>query len=102
MSAKKAKGPNIVTKKATGGVAPKKLYALASPKSLGGVSMFEAQDRIHSGTVAHFASEPEVITRAVNRLRDAGFEILQISPLMINIAGSISTYERAFNTKIEA
>ena len=64
--------------------------------------MFEGQEQIQAGTVENFASEEEVIIRAVNRLRDAGFEILQVTPMMINIAGSAATYERAFNTKIIA
>jgi hypothetical protein len=64
--------------------------------------MFEGQERITKETVANFVSEREVITRAVNRLRDAGFDILQVTSLTINIAGPASTYERAFNTKIIA
>jgi subtilisin family serine protease len=64
--------------------------------------LFDAQTQINSGTVVNFLSEDEVVNRAVNRLRDAGFDILQVSPLTINIAGSASTYERAFNTKIFA
>jgi len=98
--AKKAKGPNILVKKKTGSVMPKIIYALASPHSVGGVSMFDAGDRINAETAANFNSEEEVVTRAVNRLRDAGFQILQVSSMTINIAGSQATYERAFNTKL--
>src|SRR5436853_3796470 len=64
---------------------PSKIYAQVSPRSLGGVSMFDAQEQIHSGTVSNFFSEAEVVQGAVARLQEAGFEILQISPMMINI-----------------
>lgn len=102
MKTKKAKGPTILVKNKTQSVIPKVIYANASPLSVGGVSMFEAGNRINAGTAVNFTSEEEVITRAVNRLRDAGFQILQVSSMTINIAGSQTTYERAFNTKLVA
>ena len=102
MSTKKGKGPNILIKKKTVSVMPKIIYANASPHSVGGVSMFEAGSRINAETAANFVSDDEVIARAVNRLRDAGFDILHVSPMTINIAGSQSTYEEAFNTKLVA
>lgn len=102
MRTKKAKERNILVKKKTQSVMPKIIYANASPLSVGGVSMFEGGHRINAETVANFVSEEEVITRAVNRLRDAGFQILQVSPMTINIAGSQATFERAFNTKLAA
>jgi len=102
MSTKKTKGPNILVKKKAKSVIPKTIYANASPRSVGGVSMFDAGDQINAETVPNFFSEEEIVVRAVNRLQDAGFEILQVSPLTINIAGSQATYERAFNTKLFA
>lgn len=91
-----------MVKKQTESVIPKIIYANVSPHSVGGVSMFEAGNRINAETAANFVSEHEVIVRSVNRLRDAGFEILQVTPMTINIAGSQATYERAFNTKLVA
>lgn len=64
--------------------------------------MFEAGDQINADTVSNFESDDETIARAVSRLQEAGFDILQVSPLTINIAGSQATYERAFNTKLFA
>ena len=75
---------------------PSKIYAQASPRSLGGVSMFEAQDQIHSGTISNFFSQADVIEGAVRRLQEAGFDILQVSPMTINIAGTPAQYRRAF------
>jgi hypothetical protein len=102
MATGKSKGPTILIKKSAKSIMPKVIYANASPNSIGGVSLFEGGYQINAKTSANFVSEQEVITRAVNRLRHAGFEILQVSPVTINIAGSQPTYERAFNTKLIA
>ena len=102
MKTRKTKGPDIVVKKKAESVMPKRIYANVSPRSVGGVSMFDAGNQITARTAANFVSEEEVVVRAVHRLRDAGFEVLQVTPLTINIAGSQSTYERAFNTKLIA
>lgn len=79
---------------------PKQIFANASPLSVSGVSMFDAGDQINAETVANFFSEEQVIYNAVNKLELAGFEILQISQMTINIAGSLETYEKAFDTQI--
>ncbi len=79
---------------------PSRIFAQVSPRSIGGVSMFEAQSQIQSETVSNFFSEAEAVNEAVARLQEAGFEILQISPLTINIAGKPETYKKAFNTNI--
>ncbi len=81
---------------------PKLIFAQASPHSLGGVSLFEAQEQCNEETVVNFFSDEELIYRAITRLQDAGFEVLQASAVTINIAGSPATFERAFKTKIEA
>ncbi len=102
MRTKKVKGPTILVKKKSRSVIPKVIYANASPLSVGGVSLFEAGNQISAETVPNFWSEQEVVVRAANRLRDAGFQVLQASPMTINIAGSQATYERAFNTELIA
>jgi hypothetical protein len=81
---------------------PRRIFANVSPRSLGGVSLFEAGPQITASTVPNFFSEPEVINRAAVRLQEAGFEILQITQSTINIAGSASLYNQAFNTTIVA
>ncbi len=104
---KKSKAPEVPTKNSGGKTSensssalPAKIFAQVSPRSIGGVSMFEAQNQIQSGTVTNFFSEAEAVNEAVARLQEAGFEILQISPLTINIAGKPETYKKAFNTEI--
>lgn len=79
---------------------PKRIFAIASPKSVGGISMFEAGNIVTCETAANFFSEEDLVHRAALRLQEAGFDILQADSMMINIAGSQSTFERAFNTKI--
>lgn len=79
---------------------PKKIFAQASPRSVGGVSMFEAMGNITVETVANFQSERVIIDQAANLLHKAGFEVLQVTDMTINIAGSKATYEKAFNTNI--
>jgi subtilisin family serine protease len=81
---------------------PPKIFAHVSPSSIGGTSMFEGQEQINSETVMNFASESEVVQGAVARLQEAGFEILQVTPLTINIAGTAATYRKAFDTNIVA
>lgn len=81
---------------------PARIFAQVSPRSIGGVSLFDAQDQINAQTVANFTSDGEIINRTVSRLQDAGFEVLQISPITITIAGSAETYQRAFKTTIVA
>lgn len=93
-----AKAKKSVKKEAT--VMPKKIFAQASPKSIGRVSLFDAQANIRADYVDIFQSEPQVIDAAANLLREAGFEILQITSMTINIAGSQETYEKAFRTRL--
>ena len=79
---------------------PERIFAQASTRSVGGVSMLQAQAQIHARTVANFGAPPEVLRAGVRRLTEAGFEILQVSSLSINIAGSQEVFEKAFRTRI--
>jgi subtilisin family serine protease len=98
---KKAASKSASTKsKASKSPLPAKIYANVSPHSVGGVSMFEAQHQIQAETVHNFFSDGDVVNAAVARLQEAGFEILQISPLTINIAGTATQYRKAFGTNI--
>lgn len=81
---------------------PPKIFAQVSPSSVSGVSMFEGQEQINSETVTNFLSEADVTAGAVARLQEAGFEVLQVTPFTINIAGTAATYRKAFDTNIVA
>ena len=41
-----------------------------------------------------------MIGAATTRLVDAGFEVLQVTPYTINIAGTQEAFEKTFRTKI--
>ena len=79
---------------------PRAIYAQASPASVGGTSLFATGKTVTGRTVAGFRSEPRVIRRAADRLRRAGFKVLQVSDITINIAGSATLYERTFKTEL--
>ena len=75
---------------------PDILYAGASPHSLGGVSMFDTSAPIEADNVVSFMSDDAITTSAVIRLQSAGFQVLQVSPTTINIAGPPGLYEEVF------
>jgi hypothetical protein len=79
---------------------PERVFAQASPRSIGGTSMFDVGAAIMSENVVNFASEDEVIRSAATRLQAAGFEVLQLSRTTINIAGPPKLYEDAFGTNL--
>ena len=81
---------------------PRRIFANASPRSVGGVSMFEPGVLAEAETVGNFVSDPDVVTRAVHLLADAGFEVLHANELMINIAGTKRQYESVFGTTLVA
>ncbi|MGI8940843.1 MAG: S8 family serine peptidase [Actinomycetota bacterium] len=81
---------------------PRTVYAQASPRSIGGLSLFDAGEIISADYAMNFSSETELVMTAARRLQDAGFEVLQLSPITINIAGPPSLYDRVFGTSLIA
>src|SRR5262245_20817875 len=79
---------------------PNIVYAQASPRSVEVVPSFDAGVHISQKTVYAVTSTPQVIQAAVVQLYAAGFEILSVTPVAINFAGSPDLLERAFRTKI--
>jgi subtilisin family serine protease len=64
------------------------------------MSMFDISGPVGADIVSNFMSDGEVIARAADALSSAGFTILQVSAYTVNVAAPISTYERAFRTKV--
>jgi subtilisin family serine protease len=62
--------------------------------------MFTEGRRARPFNVAGHLSHSSVVAAAVNRLAVAGFDILQVTPLTINIIGSPDLFEKNFRTKI--
>ncbi len=79
---------------------PTRLYAQASPHSVGGASLLEAEV-VDQETVAAFVSESRLDKEAPAMLRESGFEVLQVSPTTINIAGPPQRFEEAFEARLE-
>ncbi|HWH34679.1 MAG TPA: S8 family serine peptidase, partial [Acidimicrobiales bacterium] len=79
---------------------PGTVYAQASPRSLGGTSLFDAIRPVTAEVVAGFASEAGLVRSAASQLQAAGFQVLHISPVTINIAGPPSLYEEVFDTRL--
>ncbi|HDX9535733.1 TPA: hypothetical protein ROX87_005229 [Bacillus thuringiensis] len=79
---------------------PSLVYAEASVHSIGGVSLFETKELITPENVEQFHNNPEIVDKAVEKLKEAGFDVLHIGPTSINIAAPIETFEKVFQTKI--
>jgi|tagenome__1003787_1003787.scaffolds.fasta_scaffold20964982_2 subtilisin family serine protease len=79
---------------------PDRIYAVASPPSAGGTALFTPGLVPTSDTIDQFASTDDAVKQAVASLQDAGFEVLQASNLLINIAGPAQAYERAFGARL--
>ena len=83
-------------------VYPERIFAIASPRSVAGLSLFEPGKQVDSTNVGAFVSDAGATERAVGLLADAGFEVLQATQFTINIAGSREVFENAFETTIFA
>ncbi|MEH7424355.1 S8 family serine peptidase [Bacillus thuringiensis] len=79
---------------------PKVIYAVASVKSKGGQSLFEAPFPITSENVLDYHSNPDLVDSAIDKLSSEGFEVLHVSPITITIAAPPEVYEQVFKTKI--
>ncbi len=79
---------------------PDRIFAHASPRSLGASLVSEFGRTATRRTVGGFRSAPGVSAEAAARLADAGFEVLQISAFSINIAGDPDVFGRALGVQI--
>lgn len=77
------------------------VVAVVSPRSMGGVSVFETKAEITSQNVAEFHSTKEDIRSAQQELDNLGFNILQVSEATISIGGSRKLFEDVFGAKLE-
>jgi hypothetical protein len=83
-------------------VLPDVVFAQASPRSVGGTSLFETARAVTAAGVADYVSEAALVRTAAARLQAAGFQVLQLSPTTINIAGPPALYEEYFATRLVA
>lgn len=80
---------------------PRLVYAQASPRSVGGRSMFE-MGSVTSDSVTAVMSEPDMVLGAATQLQQAGFTVLQVSQTSINIAGPAQLYRDAFECTLQS
>jgi subtilisin family serine protease len=81
---------------------PSIVYAQVSPRSVGGQPLFDQAANIAKENVLAFTSEAAAASDAVGGLRAAGFDVLQQSPILVNIAGPPERYEDFFSTRLTA
>jgi Subtilase family len=80
---------------------PDRIFAHASPRSVGGRSLFDPKKGpVRLRAARAFASPPGLIAIAAARLRAAGFDILQMTPYTINIAASPDVYRAVFGRNL--
>ncbi len=79
---------------------PGRVFAQASPRSLGGVSLFDTPVPVAGPQALGFTCEGRVAAAAATQLHEAGFDVLQVSPATINIAGPPALYEDVFGTTL--
>ncbi len=91
-----------VTQKKSKPPRPSVVYAEASVRSVGGVSIFRPPALITSETVASFYSESQLVISAIERLRAEGFEVLQVGSTTVTIGAPAEVYERVFKTSVIA
>jgi hypothetical protein len=92
---------------------PSIVYAQASPRSIGGTSLFET-GAVTARTAQAVQSEPRVVEQAAQQLRDAGFTVFRDAErgrdgagelareATLNISGPPDLYERAFRCSLES
>jgi len=81
---------------------PPVIYAEASVRSLGGVSLFDFKEDVVADNVNGFYSEQGLIGEAVDKLRKYGFAPLWVGGITITIAAPADVYEKVFKTRIIA
>ncbi|MCP4991760.1 MAG: S8 family serine peptidase [Colwellia sp.] len=75
------------------------ILAVVSPRSVGGLSIFDAEDSITPETAQEFNSEESVIRSARNELQRLGFKIENEGPITISISGSPKLFQNVFGVK---
>jgi subtilisin family serine protease len=80
---------------------PDRVFAHASPRSIAGRSLFSSGHFIHQRNVRAFRALPATVRAAQAKLQQAGFEVLQSTPLTINFAGPPDLFQKFFRTSIQ-
>ena len=76
------------------------VIAVVSPRSIGGISLFESMTAITKENVGQFHSEVVDIEATAAELTKLGFEVLQQGPVTLSIAGTRKLFEEVFGAKL--
>jgi hypothetical protein len=76
------------------------VVAEVSPRSLGGTSIFAAEESITPVNVEQFRSDPRDIADASRELRRLGFNILHEGETTISISGPQKLFQDVFSTRL--
>ncbi|MEE6288911.1 S8 family serine peptidase [Georgenia sp. MJ173] len=79
---------------------PEQIFAVASPVSVDGRSLFSPDLQVTAATIAELTCTEDAVRRAVVALEQAGFEVLQATSLMVNFAGPAELFEAAFGARL--
>nr|WP_298170940.1 S8 family serine peptidase [uncultured Pseudomonas sp.] len=75
--------------------------AVVSPRSLGGVSLFDASEQDIARHADNFCSAPEDIRDSVKELQRLGFTIHSTSDATVSISGEKQLFEDVFSKKLK-
>jgi subtilisin family serine protease len=78
------------------------IVALVSPKSRGGVSLFDMEESITPDNADEFGSDEDTIQNAVKALKDRGFDVQDVSEATLSIVGSKDLFQKVFSTGLRA
>lgn len=81
---------------------PVKVYAEAVVRSASGESLLDSRYPVTSENVHRFYAHGDRLQIAAQRLREAGFDVLDIGKISITIAAFPEVYERSLQTSLEA
>ena len=77
------------------------VVAIISPRSKGGVSMFETMTAITPDTARDFQSEKSDIDKTVSELERLGFNILSVGPISISFGGTQQLFDKVFGVELK-
>jgi hypothetical protein len=66
-----------------------------------GTSVMDAQEAITARNIAEYRVSEEVAKEVSQKLRDNGFEVLQVGPTSVTISGNQELFEDTFGTALE-
>jgi serine protease AprX len=81
---------------------PVKVYAEAVVRSACGESLLDSPYPVTSENVSRFGASRDSLQTTAQRLREAGFDVLDVGKVSITIAAAPEVYQRSLHTHLEA